>query len=751
MIHRLTVLKQDHRRDAPNPELFGGLRIFVDVDLHHTQLTRVFLSDFLKLRGQSLAGPTPFGPEIHEDGDSRVQDFSFEIGVIDGFRVCSHVFAPFFEISHDRIEEGVQKNQIKILLVDDDARFAQAIQEVISRAGYQAVHYRTAAEAVSNSKIHQFQAALIDCLLPKVSGVDLSLELRKMDPDLPIILTSGIFKDKTFIKDALKKSGAREFLSKPFDIQRLVQLLQGLLKPVEAEAMDPLREILLKDNPSPGERLSAVRATTHINGLEIPFVVGLVLHPSTNGQIKLTNTQGKVTNIFINEGRIVLVETPDPQSYFGVLLVEKGLLTFETIDDVLRQPNPNKKRIGERLVEANVLSPHQIKGANSEQMAIRLSRIISDQVFQIEFSDGKPTYSEGHLDLARFTNYLSDWIMSKYNINWFQSHYLAWANDSLVKSARFTPNHPAWQLPPLSSFPETKKKFDMTLPLADYLAGFGPHLEKAYQVLHLLMTLGFVHFAGVRKAVNSESSKLRLRRIAEDMKSQNDFEVLGLTTKTSAPVVKKSYHELSKTFHPDKLGPGTDPEIAKLTNEIFTRMTAAYNRLQDDTKRESYLKELEKGNAEKILLAESLYEEGRRLIHSGQGALAKDKLQKALSLSPQNSEINLHYLWARILTINEKNVQEILRECDENIGRVPPEDRHNALYFFVKGLFQKNLGDVKAASVNFQNAIGMQPEFVEAKRELNLLSLSAKSKNANKDLLKADLKDVVGMLFKRKK
>jgi hypothetical protein len=67
----------------------------------------------------------------------------------------------------------------------------------------------------------------------------------------------------------------------------------------------------------------------------------------------------------------------------------------------------------------------------------------------------------------------------------------------------------------------------------------------------------------------------------------------------------------------------------------------------------------------------------------------------------------------------------------------------------VKGLFQKNLGDIEGAQSNFTHAIALNAEFIEAKRELNLVSISNKSKDVN--ILSGDLKDVVGMLFKKKK
>ena len=93
--------------------------------------------------------------------------------------------------------------------------------------------------------------------------------------------------------------------------------------------------------------------------------------------------------------------------------------------------------------------------------------------------------------------------------------------------------------------------------------------------------------------------------------------------------------------------------------------------------------------------------------------------------------------------------RDYLQDVQEELTKIPPEERHNAIYYFVKGLFNKQLGDQEQALHNIKHAVSMQPNFLIAKRELRLIELQEKNKPV--DLLNADLKDVVGLLFKRKK
>ena len=67
-------------------------------------------------------------------------------------------------------------------------------------------------EALSLLKIQPFHAAVIDCMLPKMNGRLLAKKLREeMHADFPIILVSGIYKDKSYAREAMQETGAVAF------------------------------------------------------------------------------------------------------------------------------------------------------------------------------------------------------------------------------------------------------------------------------------------------------------------------------------------------------------------------------------------------------------------------------------------------------------------------------------------------------------------------------------------------------------
>ena len=120
----------------------------------------------------------------------------------------------------------MQKSEIKIFIVEEDQTMAKAMEAAVKSLGMQPVVCPTPDEALNQFRIRGAQFFVIDCLLPKKSGVDLAVQLRTLGgADVPIVLTSGIYKDKTFSKDALHKTGALAFLPKPFNIKELTDLI----------------------------------------------------------------------------------------------------------------------------------------------------------------------------------------------------------------------------------------------------------------------------------------------------------------------------------------------------------------------------------------------------------------------------------------------------------------------------------------------------------------------------------------------
>jgi tetratricopeptide (TPR) repeat protein len=230
------------------------------------------------------------------------------------------------------------------------------------------------------------------------------------------------------------------------------------------------------------------------------------------------------------------------------------------------------------------------------------------------------------------------------------------------------------------------------------------------------------------------------------MQSQNYFEVLGLTTRATSKEVQRAYQDLAKLMHPDKIHKDSPRELRELTEQVFARITQAYNVLGDQEKLQDYKRRLVQGATEEVLKSEALFEKGRKLLETFRYADAELILAKVAETKGHRKDLPVYLSWARLKKGLPKKDRELyLKEVHALISSVPAEDRHSANYFFVKGLFYAAVESDEKAIKNLERAIQIDDKFIEAKREL-----AALRKRQNEKPTSFLEMDVTG-LFRRKK
>lgn len=643
----------------------------------------------------------------------------------------------------------MEKKELKIVVVEDDPQLGKSLQAAIKGAGYQVQLFAKPDEALASSKFHLPHLYIVDCLLPKISGVNLVIQLRSQGADtVPFILTSGIYKDKSFIKDTLQKTKASGFLLKPFNVSDLVTEIDTQLKDLLKDDIpeDPFLQILLNPAAKLEEKYQLLERITEFNGYDLPRYLQLVLDPETNGIVELQAENGDPILIHIYEGMIVKIEMKTAQSLFGVLLVKMGLVSEKKLEDILQAPN--KKPLGEKLVEANLLSPHMIRLVNQKQLGIRIEELIHNISYKVKFSHGKTKPTEVQIDRATLMPLFGQWTINRIDALWLQQFYSTWIENPIFKTKLFTDSHSLLKLPPLSNAKTLLQKLQTPpVSLQQLLDSKQLGKDEIYQSLHTLVIGGLV---GFEKAASKVSDRLsHLKRIDSDMEGKDNFEILGVTRTTPSIDVKKTYHELAKTFHPDKLPPTATEEVRRLTKSIFTRMTLAYETLTNESLRTKYVQELDYGQAELLIRSETLIEEGRAMLKANQAGKALEKFKEAQTLRPPSGEITLLRSWAQMMMTNSITNKSLLGKIHDDLNNLPQEDRNQPMYYHVRGLLLKHQGQTEQAVNAFRQALQLNAQFVDANREINLIQLTQKNKSI--DILNGDIKDVVGKLFGRRK
>ncbi len=111
-----------------------------------------------------------------------------------------------------------------VLITDDTAFMRMTLRSVIQKNGFQVVgEAADGVEAVKKYVELKPDLVTMDITMPKMDGITAIREIMKIDSDAKIIVCSAMGQ-KPMVIDALN-AGAKDFLVKPFDAQRVIEAL----------------------------------------------------------------------------------------------------------------------------------------------------------------------------------------------------------------------------------------------------------------------------------------------------------------------------------------------------------------------------------------------------------------------------------------------------------------------------------------------------------------------------------------------
>jgi DNA-binding NtrC family response regulator len=132
-------------------------------------------------------------------------------------------------IKYDRESVSIPVSQHKILVIDDDDALLAFLVEAIRILGYEVVACRTAAAAREAFAKDNFAIVISDFMLPDYNGVILLKDLKKINPNLPIVIVTGY--PLAYTPAMARADGIDGYLGKPFRINQLEQVIVDLLYP----------------------------------------------------------------------------------------------------------------------------------------------------------------------------------------------------------------------------------------------------------------------------------------------------------------------------------------------------------------------------------------------------------------------------------------------------------------------------------------------------------------------------------------
>jgi DNA-binding NtrC family response regulator len=111
--------------------------------------------------------------------------------------------------------------KMKMMLVDDEARFLSTTSKLLVKKGYDVLTAASGAEALEKIRANPVHVVILDVKMPGMDGNDTLREIKRQYPMVEVIMLTGHATVESAI-DGLK-SGASDYLMKPADINEIIQ------------------------------------------------------------------------------------------------------------------------------------------------------------------------------------------------------------------------------------------------------------------------------------------------------------------------------------------------------------------------------------------------------------------------------------------------------------------------------------------------------------------------------------------------
>ena len=111
-----------------------------------------------------------------------------------------------------------------IWLLDDDLSMLKALGRLMSSAGLIAEKFSDPVAFLARLEHAACRVAVLDVWMPQMNGLEVQARLRRDSPETRIIFMTG--RDDPSVRETALNAGAFAFLTKPFEDEALVQLVQ---------------------------------------------------------------------------------------------------------------------------------------------------------------------------------------------------------------------------------------------------------------------------------------------------------------------------------------------------------------------------------------------------------------------------------------------------------------------------------------------------------------------------------------------
>lgn len=287
----------------------------------------------------------------------------------------------------------------RVLVVDDSPTIRKVVSGVLQRHGFDTVlaadgqtAFDTLAEAAQSANGNggsKIDVVLLDFMMPKMNGLQLCRLLRQSEllRATPVVLMSA--RSDRIAEHVVHQTGAIDAIGKPFDAQALIAVIENAMRRSPkwrrraTGAADEITEVKL-----PRELLHSTAPQAALSGdlgiIPIGAALQLLQVEGKTGVMVVSDGKIEVT-ICLRDGLIDLVQARGAGREFrlGRYFIERGLVTAEDIDWILREsqpPHSDKGRIARRLLGDLLVDAGRV---TRDQLIEALERQSNELVYEV--------------------------------------------------------------------------------------------------------------------------------------------------------------------------------------------------------------------------------------------------------------------------------------------------------------------------------------------------------------------------------
>lgn len=516
--------------------------------------------------------------------------------------------------------------------------------------------------------------------------------------------------------------------------------------------------------------------------MSLPRLMFALLHRRFTGTITLTPPAADAPGrgegagsrrVWFQGGMPIFTDFTSPHDSIGQVLVDLGLIEAAERDRAmaelarLAQPGAPRERFGHYLVRRRLVTGGQLRKALRVQCARKVVHLFALRAgtVQVATGDGAAAESDAsqptqvntlelihagvvaHFDQRRIAAemglLLDGPLRLRSSFDRYRAQFHFSRGDEAVVDALRPGNLYVTDVARLSGQPEARvAQVVYTLWACQMLKSANAPPEQSTGPIATLPeatgsstpVLSHSQAAGQR-----ERDGLRAAEFAGELErletaiagGANAFDLLGLATTADRAQIRAAWHVLSRRFHPDSLPHQGLGHLRDRSQSVFAALSEAYQRLSDDAQREQIAALLRGGpvaprasagpSAQAVLESEVVVREGDKLLRAGNFDRAIERYRKAAALNPDELEIRAAIAWCEYqLAADKATVRDATRAAlFEVLARQPRCVRAH----YDLGLLSLGSGDDDQALLHFNHVLEMEPDNIDAKRQIHAIQL----------------------------